>query len=83
MHMFCAGSLKYGLVQSRIVLIFIFFKSFTFDLFFNRYTLIHNINFWAPFPIDQDGYLSPTFQVPILFNIFFFLRVTMFFMVMS
>jgi len=28
----------------------------------DRYTLIHNLNFWAAFPIDQDGYLSPTFQ---------------------
>ena len=28
-----------------------------------RYKLIHNLNFWAPFPIDQDFYLSPTFQV--------------------
>ena len=28
-----------------------------------RYTLIHNLNYWAAFPIDQDGYLSPTFQV--------------------
>ena len=27
-----------------------------------RYTLIHNLNYWAPFPIDQDGYLAPTFQ---------------------
>jgi len=27
-----------------------------------RYTLIHNLNYWAAFPIDQDGYLSPTFQ---------------------
>lgn len=27
-----------------------------------RYTLIHNLNYWAPFPIDQDGYLSPAFQ---------------------
>ena len=27
-----------------------------------RYKLIHNINYWAPFPIDQDFYLSPTFQ---------------------
>lgn len=27
-----------------------------------RYTLIHNLNYWAPFPIDQDGYLSPSFQ---------------------
>jgi len=27
-----------------------------------KYTLIHNLNFWAAFPIDQDGYLSPTFQ---------------------
>ncbi|XP_025835901.1 N-sulphoglucosamine sulphohydrolase [Agrilus planipennis] len=24
--------------------------------------LIHNINYYAPFPIDQDLYLSPTFQ---------------------
>ena len=24
--------------------------------------MIHNLNFWSPFPIDQDGYLSPTFQ---------------------
>ena len=30
----------------------------------NRFTLIHNLNYWAPFPIDQDGFLSPTFQVP-------------------
>lgn len=28
-----------------------------------RYKLIHNINFRAPFPIDQDFYVSPTFQV--------------------
>ena len=27
-----------------------------------RYKLIHNINYWTPFPIDQDFYLSPTFQ---------------------
>ena len=27
-----------------------------------RYKLIHNLNYWAPFPIDQDFYLSPTFQ---------------------
>ncbi|KAL3274373.1 hypothetical protein HHI36_015771 [Cryptolaemus montrouzieri] len=27
-----------------------------------RYKLIHNINYNAPFPIDQDFYLSPTFQ---------------------
>ncbi|GBP30761.1 N-sulphoglucosamine sulphohydrolase [Eumeta japonica] len=27
-----------------------------------RYKLIHNINFGAPFPIDQDLYASPTFQ---------------------
>ncbi|KAJ8979325.1 hypothetical protein NQ317_006939 [Molorchus minor] len=27
-----------------------------------RYKLIHNINFYSPFPIDQDFYLSPTFQ---------------------
>lgn len=28
-----------------------------------RYKLIHNLNYKAPFPIDQDFYLSPTFQV--------------------
>lgn len=28
-----------------------------------RYKLIHNINYRAPFPIDQDFYVSPTFQV--------------------
>lgn len=28
-----------------------------------RYKLIHNLNYWAPFPIDQDFYLSPTFLV--------------------
>lgn len=28
-----------------------------------RYKLIHNLNYYAPFPIDQDFYLSPTFQV--------------------
>ena len=27
-----------------------------------RYKLIHNINYQAPFPIDQDFYVSPTFQ---------------------
>lgn len=27
-----------------------------------RYKLIHNINYQAPYPIDQDFYLSPTFQ---------------------
>ncbi|XP_051173633.1 N-sulphoglucosamine sulphohydrolase [Leptopilina boulardi] len=27
-----------------------------------RYKLIHNINYKMPFPIDQDFYLSPTFQ---------------------
>lgn len=27
-----------------------------------RYKLIHNINYQAPFPIDQDFYMSPTFQ---------------------
>ncbi|EDV48548.1 N-sulphoglucosamine sulphohydrolase [Drosophila erecta] len=27
-----------------------------------RYKLIHNINYWADFPIDQDFYTSPTFQ---------------------
>lgn len=28
-----------------------------------RYKLIHNLNYRAPFPIDQDFYMSPTFQV--------------------
>lgn len=28
-----------------------------------RFKLIHNLNFWSPFPIDQDFYISPTFQV--------------------
>lgn len=28
-----------------------------------RYKLIHNLNFRAWFPIDQDFYVSPTFQV--------------------
>lgn len=28
-----------------------------------RYKLIHNLNYRAPFPIDQDFYVSPTFQV--------------------
>ncbi|RWS10605.1 N-sulfoglucosamine sulfohydrolase-like protein [Dinothrombium tinctorium] len=28
----------------------------------NDYKLIHNLNYRAPFPIDQDFYLSPTFQ---------------------
>ncbi|XP_050302215.1 N-sulphoglucosamine sulphohydrolase [Anthonomus grandis grandis] len=27
-----------------------------------RYKLIHNINYFSPFPIDQDFYVSPTFQ---------------------
>lgn len=27
-----------------------------------RYKLIHNLNFQLPFPIDQDFYVSPTFQ---------------------
>ncbi|OWR52392.1 N-sulfoglucosamine sulfohydrolase like protein [Danaus plexippus plexippus] len=27
-----------------------------------RYKLIHNLNFGMPFPIDQDLYVSPTFQ---------------------
>ena len=27
-----------------------------------RYKLIHNINYKMPFPIDQDFYVSPTFQ---------------------
>lgn len=28
-----------------------------------RHKLIHNINYRMPFPIDQDFYVSPTFQV--------------------
>lgn len=28
-----------------------------------RYKLIHNLNYEMPFPIDQDLYVSPTFQV--------------------
>lgn len=28
-----------------------------------RYKLIHNLNYRASFPIDQDFYVSPTFQV--------------------
>lgn len=28
-----------------------------------RHKLIHNINYKMPFPIDQDFYVSPTFQV--------------------
>lgn len=28
-----------------------------------RYKLIHNLNYKSPFPIDQDFYVSPTFQV--------------------
>ena len=53
----------------------------------NRFTLIHNLNYWAPFPIDQDGFLSPTFQVPAPSrpNIFFvakiFLNMTKYFSV--
>lgn len=35
-----------------------------------RYKLIHNINYFSPFPIDQDLYLSPTFQVNILLYCF-------------
>ncbi|ALC46054.1 CG14291 [Drosophila busckii] len=27
-----------------------------------RYKLIHNLNYWSDFPIDQDFYTSPTFQ---------------------
>ncbi|KAK9729479.1 protein of unknown function (DUF4976) [Popillia japonica] len=27
-----------------------------------RYKLIHNLNYNAPFPIDQDFYISPSFQ---------------------
>jgi N-sulfoglucosamine sulfohydrolase len=29
----------------------------------HRYKLIHNLNYQSAFPIDQDFYLSPTFQV--------------------
>ncbi len=32
-----------------------------------RFKLIHNINYQIPFPIDQDFYISPTFQV-IIYN---------------
>lgn len=28
-----------------------------------KYKLIHNLNYKSAFPIDQDSYLSPTFQV--------------------
>ncbi|XP_014285239.1 N-sulphoglucosamine sulphohydrolase isoform X1 [Halyomorpha halys] len=28
----------------------------------NKYKLIHNLNYRMPFPIDQDFYISPTFQ---------------------
>ncbi|VEN47968.1 unnamed protein product [Callosobruchus maculatus] len=28
----------------------------------HQYKLIHNINYYSPFPIDQDFYISPTFQ---------------------
>lgn len=28
-----------------------------------RYKLIHNLNYGMPFPIDQDLYVSSTFQV--------------------
>lgn len=31
-----------------------------------RYKLIHNLNYRSPFPIDQDFYVSPTFQVTLL-----------------
>lgn len=31
-----------------------------------RYKLIHNLNFGMPFPIDQDLYVSPSFQVSVL-----------------
>lgn len=33
-----------------------------------RYKLIHNLNYKASFPIDQDFYISPTFQVRIKSN---------------
>lgn len=35
-----------------------------------RYKLIHNLNYYAPFPIDQDFYVSPTFQVNFVIIIF-------------
>ena len=28
-----------------------------------RFKLIHNLNYMMPFPIDQDFFISPTFQV--------------------
>lgn len=34
-----------------------------------RYKLIHNLNYRAPFPIDQDFYVSPTFQVKIILKL--------------
>ena len=33
-----------------------------------RYKLIHNLNYKMPFPIDQDFYISPSFQVFIELN---------------
>lgn len=33
-----------------------------------RYKLIHNLNYRSPFPIDQDFYVSPTFQVSLCFH---------------
>lgn len=33
-----------------------------------RYKLIHNLNFNSPFPIDQDFYVSPTFQARNIFK---------------
>lgn len=32
------------------------------SLYFQQYHLIQNLNFKMPFPIDQDFYVSPTFQ---------------------
>jgi hypothetical protein len=32
--------------------------------------LIHNLNYRSPFPIDQDFYVSPTFQVQNYFEWF-------------
>ncbi len=36
----------------------------------HRYKLIHNLNYRSPFPIDQDFYVSPTFQVQNYFEWF-------------
>lgn len=43
-----------------------------------RYKLIHNLNYKASFPIDQDFYISPTFQVSQILILFtFYLSISM------